>query len=328
MILRRTSCCGSDLAPPPGTKVEDCPGDGSCALEPGAPDPWRSVPTPQMRPRPGGHRSVRGFEKRCTIGKAFDSKGGQTEGRRLYAELLAAYSDGRAESGSPVTEAERQLSDVLSEFARTMVTEFPIQGILEHLVLRIVDVLPISAAGVTLISLTSAPHYLAASNPSALKFEELQIELGEGPCFGAFTSDRAVVIPDLRFDEQFRSFSPRAFDLGLAAVFTFPLRQGAKRLGALDLYRDAPGRLNIEEMATAQTLADVTSAYLVNAQGRADLEDSSRALPGAGPPRRADRPTQPRASPRADRACHRSQRTVAQGGVGPVHRLGRLQEGQ
>ena len=91
------------------------------------------------------------------------------------------------EAGSQMTEAERQLSDVLSEFARTMVTEFPIQGILEHLVLRIVDVLPISAAGVTLISLTSAPHYLAASDPSALKFEELQIELGEGPCFGAFT---------------------------------------------------------------------------------------------------------------------------------------------
>ena len=63
--------------------------------------------------------------------------------------------------------------------------------------------------------------------------------------------------------------------MGLAAVFTFPLRQGSKRLGALDLYRDTPGRLSIEEMATAQTLADVTSAYLVNAQGRADLEDAS-----------------------------------------------------
>ncbi|MCU1287738.1 MAG: hypothetical protein JWO13_4088, partial [Acidobacteriales bacterium] len=34
--------------------------------------------------------------------------------------------------------SEQQLSDVLSEFARTMVTDFPIQGILDHLVLRIV----------------------------------------------------------------------------------------------------------------------------------------------------------------------------------------------
>ena len=46
---------------------------------------------------------------------------------------------------------KEDLSDLLSEFARTMVTNFPIQGILDHLVSRIVDVLPITAAGVTLI---------------------------------------------------------------------------------------------------------------------------------------------------------------------------------
>ena len=44
-----------------------------------------------------------------------------------------------------------QLSDVLSEFAQTMVTDFPIQGILDHLVKRIVEIMPITAAGVTLI---------------------------------------------------------------------------------------------------------------------------------------------------------------------------------
>ena len=47
---------------------------------------------------------------------------------------------------------EDRLSGVLSEFARTLVTDFPIQGILDHLVLRIVDILPIEAAGVSLIS--------------------------------------------------------------------------------------------------------------------------------------------------------------------------------
>ena len=49
-------------------------------------------------------------------------------------------------------EFDRQLADLLSEFARTLVTDFPIQAILDHLVVRIVDVLPITAAGVTVIS--------------------------------------------------------------------------------------------------------------------------------------------------------------------------------
>lgn len=43
---------------------------------------------------------------------------------------------------------ERLLSDVLSGFARTQATDFPMQAILDHPVAQIVDVLPISTAGV------------------------------------------------------------------------------------------------------------------------------------------------------------------------------------
>ena len=62
--------------------------------------------------------------------------------------------------------------------------------------------------------------------------------------------------------------------MGLKAVFTFPLRHGEEQLGALDLYRDEPGALDGPTMVVAQTLADVASAYVVNAQARADLRDS------------------------------------------------------
>jgi len=79
-----------------------------------------------------------------------------------------------------------------------MVTDFPIQSILDHLVVRIVDVLPITAAGVTLISPTSEPRYVAASDDSALRFEELQSELAEGPCLASYKTGEAVVVPDLR----------------------------------------------------------------------------------------------------------------------------------
>ena len=52
---------------------------------------------------------------------------------------------------------EEKLSAVLSEFARTLITDFPIQGILDHLVERIVDVLPVTSAGVTVMSVGAAP---------------------------------------------------------------------------------------------------------------------------------------------------------------------------
>jgi diguanylate cyclase (GGDEF)-like protein len=167
------------------------------------------------------------------------------------------------------------LSDVLSEFARTMVTDFPIQGILDHLVRRIVEIMPITAAGVTLIAPGLDPRYVAASDQAALRYEKLQTELGEGPCLAAFETDQAISVPDLRREHRFPRFSPRALDSGLGAVFTFPLRHRAVQLGALDLYRDSPGPLSPASLTAAQTLADVAAAYLINAQARADLQDSS-----------------------------------------------------
>ncbi len=171
--------------------------------------------------------------------------------------------------------SDQQLSAVLSEFARTLVTDFPIQAILDQVVERIVDVLPITAAGVTLIAPGSNPHYVAASDESALRFEELQSELGDGPCLEAYQTGELVAVSDLQFESRFPEFVAGALDAGLQAVFAFPLRHGDDQLGALDLYRDTSGPLDDATMGAAQTLADVVAAYLLNAQARADLRDSS-----------------------------------------------------
>ena len=167
------------------------------------------------------------------------------------------------------------LADVLGEFARTMVTDFPIQAILDHLVERIVEILPVTAAGVTLIEPGLEPQHVAASDASALRYEKLHSELGEGPCLAAYASGNATSVPDLRLDDRFPRFGSRALESGCNAVFTFPLRHEQLQLGALDLYRDTAGPLSEESMVAAQTLADVAAAYLINARARSDLQDSS-----------------------------------------------------
>ena len=170
---------------------------------------------------------------------------------------------------------DRVLSAVLSDFAATMVTDFPIQSILDHLVERIVEVLPITSAGVTLIGVERDPHYIAASDDNALRFERLQSELGQGPCLRAYSTGAAVEVPGLAVDTVFPVFSPAAVAAGCAAVFTFPLRHGEGCLGALDLYRDTPGPLDAVDLAAAQTLADVTTAYLLNARAREEAEKAT-----------------------------------------------------
>ena len=171
--------------------------------------------------------------------------------------------------------APEELSDVLSEFARTMVTDSPVQRILDHLVTRIVEIMPITGAGVTLTSPRPDPRYIAASSDSALRYEKLQAELDEGPCVAAYLTGEAVSVPDLHADDRFPRFSPRALDAGLTAMFTFPLNHDATQLGALDLYRDTPGPLSTKSRRTAQTLADVAAAYIRNAQARTKRQEAS-----------------------------------------------------
>ena len=173
---------------------------------------------------------------------------------------------------------DRQLSSVLSEFAYTLTADVPTSTILVHLVQRIVGVLPVTSAGVTLIVPGAQPRYVAASDDDAMRFEKLQTDLDEGPCVLASESGSLVSVPWLGAETRFPRFAPAALEAGLQAVFTFPLRHGNRRLGALDLYRDSPGPLDPLDLEAAQTLANVATAYLINARAREDAHSSSDRL--------------------------------------------------
>ena len=90
--------------------------------------------------------------------------------------------------------SEQKLSEILKEFAHTLLTDTPTQAILDNLVDRIVEVLPVTSAGVTLIVPGESPEYIAASDAAALRYEQLQTELAEGPCLDAFRSGTAVFV--------------------------------------------------------------------------------------------------------------------------------------
>ena len=89
------------------------------------------------------------------------------------------------------------------------------------------------------------PAYVAASDESALRFEELQSELGEGPCVEAYRRGEAVAVPDLREETGSRSSRPGPRRRAYRGVHV-PAPPRAEQLGALDLYRDTPGPLDAD----------------------------------------------------------------------------------
>lgn len=124
----------------------------------------------------------------------------------------------------------------------------------------------VTGAGLILMTDSGPAGTVAASDDAATTMEDLQFTLGEGPCVDSSTTGRPALHPDLASSGPARwpIFCAGALRAGICAVFAFPLRIGAIRLGVLDLYRDSPGPLTNRQLAEALSFADVATTILLH----------------------------------------------------------------
>lgn len=129
--------------------------------------------------------------------------------------------------------------------------------------------LPVTGVGVALMTADGPSGVvLAATDDRARQLEELQFALGEGPCVEASGSGRPVLQPDLQVAGPARwpQFGAAVLDAGVQAIFAFPLRVGAIRVGVLDCYRDLPGRLAATDLAEALAYAEAATVVVLDLQ--------------------------------------------------------------
>jgi hypothetical protein len=141
----------------------------------------------------------------------------------------------------------------------------------EALVALCVEGLPVSGAGLALMTADGPAGTVAVTDGPAGELEELQFSLGEGPCVDASRTGRPVLQPDVARTAPARwpAFAGGAQAAGLRAVFAFPLRVGAIRVGVLDLYRDTVGVLSPEELTEALAFADAATLIVLGLPSRA-----------------------------------------------------------
>jgi ANTAR domain/GAF domain len=119
--------------------------------------------------------------------------------------------------------------------------------------------------------------------------QELQFELGEGPCADAWASMEPVLEPDLAAPEVVRwpAFAAGAVAAGVLAVFAFPLRLGAIRVGVLVANRERPSGLDADELAYGLVIADLATWVILGLQSGAP-DDALHELLAAEPPHWAE----------------------------------------
>ncbi|GAA5186873.1 hypothetical protein GCM10023322_34040 [Rugosimonospora acidiphila] len=122
------------------------------------------------------------------------------------------------------------------------------------------------------------PGFSVASDPGCQQVEEFQFTVGEGASTDAFSSRRPILVPDLAdgLSSRWPVYSAAMHDLGVGAVFAFPMQVGASRLGVFTIFRSRAAGLTAEELALALTFADVALMTLLDGH-----EASSDGLAGA-----------------------------------------------
>ncbi|WP_433332416.1 ANTAR domain-containing protein [Spirillospora sp. CA-294931] len=94
-------------------------------------------------------------------------------------------------------------------------------------------------ASVSLMGTVAAYEPIYGTGARAEALTDLQVMVGEGPGVEAIGQDRSVLVPALDatgIQRRWPLFAPQATELGVAAVFAFPLMLGAIAVGVLEVH--------------------------------------------------------------------------------------------
>ena len=156
------------------------------------------------------------------------------------------------------------LSETFVELTDTMVADFDLIDFLHVLTSRSVELLDVSAAGLLLAAPGGELHVVAASSEAARLLELFQLQSDQGPCLDCFRSGQPVSATDLAADQRWPRFASAAGQAGFGAVQALPMRLRDQVIGALNLFRAAPGDFGAGSVRVGQALADVATISLLH----------------------------------------------------------------
>ncbi len=133
------------------------------------------------------------------------------------------------------------------------------------------EITELDGASIALTSSGGDMTVLSASDGVAQSLMDLEITFGEGPGTNATRTDGAVSEADLfgAAPRRWPLFSPGALELGVRAVYGFPVRVGAIRFGALSLYRRSVGPLSSVQALDGYLMASVVARSVLSMQAGA-----------------------------------------------------------
>lgn len=155
---------------------------------------------------------------------------------------------------------EQSIAETFVRLADTLVDDYDVVDLLDHLVDSCVRLLEVTAAGLLLDDQRGNLALVASSSEESRLLEIFQIQSNEGPCLDCVRSGTAILSADLAADrEHWPTFVPEALAAGFRSVTAVPLRLRDVTIGGLNMFGARPEPLSEDDRRLAQALADVAT---------------------------------------------------------------------
>jgi transcriptional regulator with GAF, ATPase, and Fis domain len=156
------------------------------------------------------------------------------------------------------------LRRTMEDLPRTFLRPVPIEDLLNGVTRAAVDLVDgAHCADVLLVSESNDFRSLAATRQLAIDVDNIQEQLGEGPCLDAADGDALVRCDDLQDELRWPRFAKGAVAVGVRAMMSFQLYTNDKRKGALNLFGLNSGGFTAKDQAVGAMLATHAATALI-----------------------------------------------------------------
>ena len=178
-----------------------------------------------------------------------------------------------------ITLRPAELARAFSDIGNTLLSARGEPAVLAEICRRSLELLPPAEAA----SISRGRHgsfvSVGATSPLAAAVDQIQYDLGSGPCVDAAVEESVFHAPDLRVDTRWPEFSRRATDLGVRSMLATRIYfEDDDLVAALNLFSTVENAFDDESAAVAMMLATHASLALTTARLRENVVNLEHAV--------------------------------------------------
>ena len=174
-----------------------------------------------------------------------------------------------------MTTPPMDVAAALTEAAKAVNAPRSVPETLEAIVRAARDSLPgFDHVGVSVSHRNGTIETLAGTDQLVWDLDALQYELGQGPCVDSIHEQAVVVVQELRHEQRWPQYVPRALRAGLQAQLGLRLYNEDETLGGLNLYSTSSEGVSDEAIQIAELFASHASIALGRSRHEHQLNEA------------------------------------------------------